>query len=682
MSDLLQRLRERKLVQWALAYIAAAFALIQVLDVIGQQFGWPDAARRGVTLALGVGFLVMLVLAWYHGERGAQKASNGEILIVALLLVIGGGLVWRMAPRNAGAPPVPDTSAARTAMPAVVAERKSIAVLPFANLSADKDNDYFANGIRDMILTKLASIGDLKVISRTSTDRYGVHPEDIRTVALQLGVASVLEGSVQKSGNQVLINLQLIDASNDHHLWAEAYKRTVDDIFGVEGEIAQIVAEGLHAKLSEAEQKVVAEKPTTNPQAFDSFLRAEQASYEARKSESRPGLAAAIKLYESAVAQDPQFALAWAELASTQAWLYWYGGVEGTAIDALAESARNNADRALALQPGLSEANLAMGFYHYYVRVDLPLALVSFESSLRAKPNDAKALHALGLITRRLNRLDEAIERLRAATRIDPANDLAVNALRTTLIMTRHYSEAARICERQLALAPDAVDAMTTGAVLKIFLHDDIAAAIAYLHGSEPEVQFARADFLRAQGKLEEAIAVILAMPEKLDDSAEYSQTRTSTLGGLYLDSGRLDLGRPLLLDARKTLRAASAHLPENHPSAANTQLRLAYIEASLGEHAAALERVRTALELPMSQADKNHLGWVESTGAAARVYARAKRPDLAVPLLKTLLDEPGTGFEVAYARLRIDPDFAPIRSDPGFQSLLAAHQGSGDIGS
>jgi len=678
MSDLLQRLRERKLVQWTLAYIAAAFALIQVLDVIGQQFAWPDTARRGVTLALGVGFLVMLVLAWYHGERGAQKASSGEILIVALLLLIGGGLVWRMAPRSTVTSAVPALTAVRAAAP--VAERKSIAVLPFANLSADKDNDYFANGIRDMILTKLASIGDLKVISRTSTDRYGVHPEDIRTVALQLGVASVLEGSVQKSGNQVLINLQLIDAGNDNHLWAEAYKRTVDDMFGVEGEIAQIVAEALQAKLSDAEQKAVAGKPTTDPQAFDLFLRAEQAGYQARIAESRPGLGEAVKLYERAVAQDPKFALAWAQLAFTQDWLYWYGGIEGESVERLAASARNNADRALALEPALPEANLAMGFYHYYVHVDLPLALASFESSLRAKPNDAKALYALGLITRRLNRLDESIERLRAASRIDPANQLAISALRTTLIMTRHYSEAARICERQLVLAPDDLNAMTTGALLKIFLHDDIAAAIAYLHGSEPEVQFARADFLRAQGRLEEAIAVVRAMPEQLADSVEYRQARSGALGELYLDSGHADLARPLLQDARAALLAATTQLPTDHPATANNQLRLAYLEVALGEHAAALERVRATLELPMAQRDKNHLGWVEAAGEAARVYGRAQRPDLAVPLLKTLLEAPGTGYEVAYARLRIDPDFAPIRSDPRFQSLMAAYPGSGDI--
>src|SRR5580765_7408730 len=229
MAELFQRLRERKLVQWALAYVAAAFALIQVSDVIAQQFEWPGGVRRGITIAFAVGFFVTLVLAWYHGERGAQRVSGTELLIVSVLLAIGGGLLWRLAPKPSDASRVEPRHVTAT-----VADRKSIAVLPFANLSSDKDSAYFADGIRDMILTKLAVIGDLKVISRTSTDKYSNRPDDLKTVALQLGVASVLEGSVQKSGNQVLINLQLISADNDQHLWAEAYKRSLDDIFGVE----------------------------------------------------------------------------------------------------------------------------------------------------------------------------------------------------------------------------------------------------------------------------------------------------------------------------------------------------------------------------------------------------------------------------------------------------------------
>ena len=676
MNDLLRRLRERKLVQWALAYIAAAFALIQVSDVVGQQFEWPDGVRRGVTIALAVGFFVTLVLAWYHGEKGAQRVSGTELLLVALLLAVGGLFLWRLAPKSA------DVSA-KPSKPAIAAapatDRKSIAVLPFANLSSDKENNYFADGMRDMILTKLALIGDLKVISRTSTDRYGNHPEDLKTVALQLGVASVLEGSVQKSGNQVLINLQLINASNDQHLWAEAYKRSLDDIFGVEGEVAQIVAEALSAKLSDAEQKSVAEKPTTNPVAFDLFLRAEKARYEAERTVTSAGLNDAVALYERAVANDPAFALAWARMSLSLSTLYWDGDSDRTPMQESERLALEYAKRALALQPGLSEANLAMGFYHYYVRIDLAQALVSFQTALRAKPNDASVLAALGLITRRLNRPNEAIEYFQAAHRIDPRNQVVTNVLLTTLAMARHYSAAARTCEHELALDPAYSNAQVVCALQRILLHDDIEGALASLRSTSPDVQQTRADLLRWVKRYPEAIALVEAMrnrPENVEGKGEQS----AVLGMLYLESGRPEAARQMLLDAKARFASASEQVPDDSPSAPNIRMRLASVEALLGNDAAAIERAETALALPAVQPEKNHLGWIDAADAAARVYARVHRADLAVPLLEKLLADPGSGFMVGNAVLRLDADFEPIRDDPAFQALLKAHPGSGDV--
>ena len=674
MTDLLQRLRERKLVQWALAYIAAAFALIQVSDVVAQQFEWPDGVRRGVTIALAVGFLVTLVLAWYHGERGAQHVSGTELLIVAVLLAIGGGVMWRLAPKSLDASHVlPKPSAT------VAADRKSIAVLPFANLSSDKDSGYFADGMRDMILTKLAAIGDLKVISRTSTDKYGNHPEDLKTVALQLGVASVLEGSVQKSGNQVLINLQLISASNDQHLWAEAYKRSIDDIFGVEGEVAQTVAETLNAKLSNAEQKSVAAKPTTNPVAFDLFLRAEEARYDAVKSQTFSGLNDAVVLYERAVANDPDFALAWAGMSYSRSTLYWNGNTERTPVQESARLALNDAERALALQPALSEANLAMGFYHYYVHVDLAQALVSFETALRAKPSDGLVLAALGLITRRLGRFNEAIEYLQAANRIDPRNQVVTNALLTTLIMARHYSAAASTCEHELSIDPDYTNARIFCATQRVLLHDDVEGALTYLRSTSPDGQQTRADLLRWVKRYPEAIALVEAIPDTAENFGGGGE-KSQLLGMLYLESGRPDAARPLLLAAKTSFTAASAQVPDGNPSAPNMRMRLASVEAQLGNDAAAIELVQTALALPTAQPEKNYLGWIDMAAGATRVYARVHRADLAVPLLEKLLASPGSGLEVGYAVLRLDADYEPIRKDPAFQALLRAHPGSGEV--
>src|SRR4029078_3639661 len=243
MNEFFQRLKQRKLVQWAIAYVAAAFALLQGIDIVAQQFGWPESVRRGITLALVVGFFVTLVVAWYHGERGAQRVSGTELLIIGLVLGLGGGLLWRFAatshPSENKTSDQPNET--RTSGPATVIPDKSIAVLPFENLSEAKANAFFALVIQDEILTRLAKIADLKVISRTSTAQYQSKPAILREIASQLGVAHILEGSVQKSGDAVRVNVQLIKAANDSHLWADTFDRKLTDIFSVESEVAKAI---------------------------------------------------------------------------------------------------------------------------------------------------------------------------------------------------------------------------------------------------------------------------------------------------------------------------------------------------------------------------------------------------------------------------------------------------------
>src|SRR5690348_2076239 len=368
MNELIARLKQRKLVQWALAYIAFAFALIQVLDVVAQRFGWPDQIERLLILALAVGFVIALVLAWYHGERGAQKVSGTEIVILALLLAIGGGLLWRYervtpnpnanvassspdaAQRNPGATP--------SAIPIAAIPAKSIAVLPFENLSGDKDNAYFADGMQDMILTKLADIGDLKVISRTSTAKYQSHPDNLKIIAQQLGVATVLEGSVQKAGDQVLINVQLIDAHTDSHIWADSYTRTLDNIFGVEGEVAQKIADALKAKLTSTEQQNVAAIPTQNAAAYDWYLKADYQAHKAFDAQDGAEFELAESYYRKAIALEPGFALARAQLAYWQMVSHWF--VAPLSPDELAKI-KATIDGPLAVAPDLPDAHLALG---------------------------------------------------------------------------------------------------------------------------------------------------------------------------------------------------------------------------------------------------------------------------------------------------------------------------------
>src|SRR6185437_1151466 len=386
-NEFWQRLKQRKLVQWAIAWVAFAFALLQGVDIIAQRFNWPGAVERYLILALAIGFFVMLVLAWYHGERGAQRIGGVELLIIALLLAIGGTLIWRLGPaangphaapflqagspdeakRNPGTNTAPDSAAGASASglrvnaTAQPIPAKSIAVLPFENLSDDKKNDYFVAGMQDLILTKLADIGDLKVISRTSTQKYKSHPGNLKLVGTELGVATILEGSVQKAGDQVLINVQLIDTRTDSHIWAQSYQRTLDNIFGVEGDVAQQIAAALKTKLSGTETAILVAVPTHNQAAMDLFLRAEFLANKGATNYDSASYKVAIPLYQQAIQHDAGFALAYARLSYAESELAWFGG-GGMDVKQLRAQARADAEQALKLAPNASASQLALGY--------------------------------------------------------------------------------------------------------------------------------------------------------------------------------------------------------------------------------------------------------------------------------------------------------------------------------
>jgi TolB-like protein len=248
MSEFLRRLKERKLVQWAIAYVAAAFALLQGIDIVAQQFDWPAGIRRGITLALIVGFFITLVLAWYHGEHGSQRVSGTELLIIGLVLALGGGFLWRYAAGSHAVETQPAAASAANHPPAAATQipEKSIAVLPFENLSSDKENSYFTDGVQDEILTDLARVADLKVISRTSVMQYrDPAARNSRKIGQELGVAHLLEGSVQRAEGKVRVNAQLIDTRTDAHLWAQTYDRNLKDVFAIQSEIAETIADQL-----------------------------------------------------------------------------------------------------------------------------------------------------------------------------------------------------------------------------------------------------------------------------------------------------------------------------------------------------------------------------------------------------------------------------------------------------
>jgi len=346
MTEFFATLRQRKIVQWALAYVAAAFALIQVLDVVAQRFGWSDSIERALIIALAIGFFVTIVLAWYHGERGAQRASGMELLILALLLTIGGAIAWRFAP---SAPP----SVAAPAASASIAE-KSIAVLPFADLSPGHDQEYFSDGMAEELLNALAKVKDLKVAGRTSSFSFKGKNDDLRAIGKVLGVANILEGSVRKQGEKVRITAQLIRTDNDFHLWSETYDGDLSDVFALQERIARAITEKLAVVLNGDSAQPLVKVATTNSEAYALYLQASgifNRREGARFSEAIAELEQALKL-------DPKFARAHARLAAIYALEPIYV-VDAT--EASRAATEREAALASALDPTLAEPYAALG---------------------------------------------------------------------------------------------------------------------------------------------------------------------------------------------------------------------------------------------------------------------------------------------------------------------------------
>ncbi len=369
MNEFFRRLKQRKLVQWTLAYVAAAFALLQGIDIVAQRFGWPEQTMRFVIIALSVGLFVTLVLAWYHGERGAQRVTGTELLILALLLAIGGGLLWRFVSIARG--PTEQSGAARaSAESKSEINAKSVAVLAFANLSDDKGSEYFSDGISEELLTVLQKIPGLHVAARTSAFSFKGKNATAQEIGEKLGVAHLVEGSVRKAGDVVRIAARLTQANTGEEQWSENYTRNLKDVFAVQTEIAQTIVEQLRGQLTggaanpttkaeiQAEVRAAEKGGTKNVEAHEAYLQGR--FFANRHSEKETDQARAA--YERAVELDPKFALAWAGLAQTHVWDCNYateGGQKG--FNAHLAAAREAVERALALEPDLPEALFAAG---------------------------------------------------------------------------------------------------------------------------------------------------------------------------------------------------------------------------------------------------------------------------------------------------------------------------------
>src|SRR5256714_6344710 len=380
------------------------------------------------------------------GRRNSRLAVLAGI--AALVVGIAAFMLWPHRSRDV---------VVSTAIP-----EKSIAVLPFDNLSDDKANAYFADGIQDEILTRLSKIGELKVISRTSTQNYKSAPRNLPEIARQLGVSTILEGTVQKTGDKVRVNVQLIKAASDTHLWAETFDRKLTDIFLVESEVAKAIADHLQAKLTGEEQQLIAAKPTDNPEAYDAYLRG--LAYSLKTANTTANALSAQKYLKEAVHLDSKFALAWALLSYVEARGYRTEFLQPT--DALREEARQAAETALALQPDLGEAVLAKGFYHYACLRDYDRAVRYFEEARPLLPNSSRIPESLAYVTRKQGQWDRSESYFNDAERLDPRNVSLLTQHALSYKDRRLFPEASRKLEQILNITPDDADTIVEKAVI------------------------------------------------------------------------------------------------------------------------------------------------------------------------------------------------------------------------
>ncbi|HEX3421522.1 MAG TPA: tetratricopeptide repeat protein [Candidatus Udaeobacter sp.] len=540
---------------------------------------------------------------------------------------------------------------------------KSIAVLPFENLSDDKSNAYFTDGIQDEILTRLSKIAALKVISRTSTTKYKSVPDSLRDVGKQLGVANVLEGSVQKIANAVHVNVQLIHAATDEHLWAESYNRKLDDVFGVEGEVANAIADQLNMKLSGAEQKAVAEKPTQNAAAYDAYLRGLNIEHNNYNYEA---YVQAEHNYRCAVELDPNFALAWARLAILRSFLNF------NAIDLktyTADSVKQAADRAMALAPDAGESWIAQGSYRYRILRDFNSALAAYEEARKRMPNSALVYEYLGFILRRLGRWQDAETNYKKAIELDPRDVQLLTAVGNEFYMyLRRFDDALASADRALQIAPDAAVVHANKAV--------VLQTAGRVNEARQELALVPDEVLDdwvvaariTQAMYERRFGDVINVVERKLNSLLPNQPLDSFANAFLVQMGQCQEWLGQHEAARQAFERAVREIkptPDSvvRPDANGTPSILAQAYAGLDEKENALQQAAQAVK----DYDGDAINQPQAEVQLAQIQARFGDIDSTIAALPHLLEVPA-GLTVA--NLKFDPLWDPLRKDPRFEKL------------
>ena len=556
---------------------------------------------------------------------------------------------------------------------ALAIPEKSIAVLPFENLSEEKGNAYFADGTQSEIMTKLAGIGDLKVISRTSTAKYKSKPEDLKTVARQLGVATVLEGSVQKAGDRVRVNVQLIDARSDMHLWAKSYDRDLKDIFAVESGVAQEIADTLQAKLSPSQANALTAAPTRDTEAYDLFLKGEYQERQAESTENVEFFDRAETFYRQALARDPNFALAYARLANSRLNRHWFSN---RLTSAQLDEVKSDIERALAIAPDSPDAQLALALFHYWGHRDYDSALRATDRAVELQPSNAISRQLRGAIYRRRGEWRRSLAEFERALELDPRDAGIPTEMGNAYLFLRRWNEAERALGRALALDPQNINAAYHLAQTYTNSTGDIQRARRASEGVQgAKGQVSPYGILISQMIREDVYLDVLErhFPDALrawdEVPGNFRDERLRQLKarvGIQVLAGQNVAAKSECDQARVLLEA---QLAERRPSDHTSASEVAWIYVCLGRNADALRIAREAAEsMPI---EKDALVGTYFLLGLAQIEAHTGQPEEAVKILRQLLTIPA-GEYISVARLKIDPVWDPIRNDPGFQKLLS----------
>ena len=649
MKSFFAELKRRKVHRVAIAYAIAAWLLIQIATQVFPFFEIPNWAVRLVVLLLVLGFPIALILSWIFDltPQGIRRTEESDRSLAALP-------VGPAAIRN-----IPE---------------KSIAVLPFENLSDDKENEYFAAGVHNDILSNLAKVADLKVISRTSVQQFKSGTRNLREIGLALGVAHILEGTARRAGNRIRVNAQLIDARSDAQLWGETFDREITDLFALQSELAQRISQELRANLSAREKTNLQTHPTRDILAYELFLRARELFHWAGSGYSYDKGADALRLIDEAIKRDPQFALAYGLASRLHSELFWFGYDKSASR---LEKAKAAADAALQLQPDLGEAHLAKAFYYYYGFRQYDVAQKHVTAAVRAIPNDADVLNTAGAIARRDGRWNAAVSTLEQARDRDPRNLSVLWSLFESYLALHEYTKADGTVNDALSVSPSADFFVLARSAIALFRDGDTAPLRSALRklprsfdpGGATSTIALRLSLMERD--VEEADRVLAACRhEKLDDNGlsgvagaldGYTVPKSWYAGLIAQARGNESSARAAFEQAKRAVRDDLVQSPND----AKTLAMLALIHAAVGEKNEALGAATRAGEL-LPIAKDSFDGPILATTLAA-VSAKLGEKDLAIRQLESLVGVPNGPTP---GTLRVEPEWDSLRDDPRFKKL------------